>query len=188
MEIKEALSLARTSVEEADLPEHWQQRAFGEVLRYLLSGSRSGGVGPATRSEPAPVMVPSTAPALARLAIRFGVPEAALADVLDIEDDEITLHVASTKISAMKSKATREIALLAVAARQGAGLDDSWTDVAHVRDALHQYNRYDASNFSKYLRETDDVFNLKGKPVQLRLTRPGWEAATELVKALVGAG
>ena len=132
--------------------------------------------------------VPGAGPGLSRLATRFGIPEEALADILDVEDDSVTLHVASTKVSATKSRATREVALLIVAARQGAGIDESWTDVAHVRDALHHYNRYDTGNFSKYLKDTDDVFNFRGKPVQLRLTRPGWEAAIELVKTLAGSG
>lgn len=186
MEIKEALSRARASVEEADLPEPWRASAFSEVLRHLLRDS------PAARTAapdvPARGSGSETSPGLARLAARLGVPDSALADIFDIDDGIVTLHVTSAKISAVKSKATREIALLMVVARQGAGLDESWTDVAHVRDALAQYNRYDASNFSKYLRETDDVFNFKGRPVQLRLTRPGWEAATELVKTLTPLG
>jgi diaminopimelate decarboxylase len=188
VEIKEALTLARASVEEADLPEPWQGRAFGEVLRHLLGGNAPAPAQAAARTEPIEATSPGASSGLARLAVRFGVSAAGLADVLDVEDDGVMLHVASAKISATKSKATREVALLIVAARQGAGIDESWTDVGHIRDALQSYNRYDASNFSKYLRDTEDVFNFRGKPVQLRLTRPGWEAAIELVRTLTGSG
>jgi transposase-like protein len=186
MEIKEALSRARSSVEEADLPEPWRASAFSEVLRHLLRDSAM----PGNMAVEVPTRVPRSeaGQGLARLADRLGVPDSTLADIFDVEEDVVTLHVASSKISSVKSKATREIALLTVVARQGAGLDESWTDVSHVRDALNQYNRYDTSNFSKYLRDTDDVFNFKGRPVQLRLTRPGWEAATELVKTLMPLG
>ena len=188
MEIKDVLATARLAVEEAGLPEQWQERAFAEV-REASSARRPAGPAPPTAVPRPGATAPGLGAAgLSHRAARLGVSEGALADVFAIEDDNVSLHVASAKPPTTKSKATREIGLLVVVARQGAGLDDSWTDVAHVREALAQYNRYDASNFSKYLRHTGDVFNLRGKPVQhLRLTRPGWEAATELVKTLTGS-
>jgi hypothetical protein len=186
MEIKEALSAARLVVEEAGLPETWQERAFAEVLRSLLGSQVMSEVAAAVPTKAVPA---SGSAGLGHLATRLGVSESALADIFVVEEDGVSLYVSSGKLAATKSKATREIALLVAAARQGAGIDDSWTDVAHVRDSLTQYNRYDPSNFSKYLRDTSDVFNLRGKPVQqLRLTRPGWEAAVELVKNLTGTG
>jgi hypothetical protein len=188
MEIRDALALARSAVEEADIPEQWRERAFGEVLRRLLAGDPPTTSRPAGHATEAGAGIVAAGSGLARLAARLAVPENALADVFAVEDDNVTLHVASGKISATKSKATREIALLITVARQGADIDESWTDLSHVRDALSQYSRYDISNFSKYLRDTGDVFNFRGKPVQqLRLTRPGWEAAAELVKTLTGS-
>jgi hypothetical protein len=188
VEIKDALLAARASVEDADLPEPWQGRAFSEILRHLLNDPSPVPAIRVAPGQPAAVTVAGAGPGLTRLAARFDVAEEVLADILDVEDDGVALHVASAKISAVKSKATREVALLIVAARQGAGMDESWTDVVHVREALTNYNRYDQGNFSKYLKETGDVFNFRGKPVQLRLTRPGWEAAIDLVKALAGPG
>jgi hypothetical protein len=188
MKIKEALSLAWAEVEEAELPEHVRERAFGEVVRHLLSADSSPAGQAMPRTEAAGTEPAAVTAGLARLATRLGVPEGALADVLAIENDNVTLHVTTAKISATKSKATKEIALLVTVARQGAGLDESWTDVSHVREELTHYGRYDQSNFSKYLAATGDVFNIRGKPAQLRLTRPGWEAATDLVRSLTGAG
>jgi hypothetical protein len=185
MEPKEALSLARHLVEDAGLPASWQERAYGEVLRSLLGAGRATTDEQPTRSQPSETHSPQES-ALGRLATRLGVSESALADVFAIDGVDVSLHVASAKLSTTKSKATREIALLIAVARQGTGIDDAWTDVSHIRDALMQYSRYDMSNFSRHLRDIDDVFNLRGKPVQqLRLTRPGWEAATELVKTVV---
>jgi transposase-like protein len=184
MEIMDALALTRRSVEDADLPEPWGEIAFREILHSLL---RSQAPDDAMDSRTLRTGLPASeaGSSLARLAARMGVAEDALADVFGVEDDAVTLHVASGRIPATKSRATREVALLTVAARQGAGIDESWTDIDYIRDTLSQYNRYDMSNFSKYLRDTGDVFNFKGKPVQhLRLTRQGWEAATELIRAL----
>ena len=185
MDPKEALSLARQLVDEAGLPASWQERAYGEVLRNLLDTGRVATNERPTRTRADETRSPQES-TLGRLATRLGVSESALADAFAIDGAEVTLHVASAKLSTTKSKATREIALLIAVARQGAGIDDAWTDVSYIRDALTQYSRYDMSNFSRHLRDIDDVFNLRGKPVQqLRLTRPGWEAATELVKAIV---
>jgi hypothetical protein len=189
MEMKEALTLARTLVEEAELPEHWQEPAFLEVFRRLLDeGSPRGAQAqPVAREAGTGASTADARSGLAHLAARVGVPESALADVFAIEGDSVALYVPSSKISTTKSKAAREVALLIAAARQSTGIDESWTDVSHVRDALTQYGRYDMSNFSKYLRDTGDVFNFRGRPLQLRLTRPGWEAAADLVKALTGS-
>jgi hypothetical protein len=186
-EITQALTLAHEAVLKVELPEEWREPWGREVLRRLLA---EGQPLPSPLGELVQATaVPSAADSrLGRLAVRVGVPESALADVFDVEGDDVALHVPSARIAAAKSRATREIALLIAAARQGAGIDESsWTDISHVRDALIQYNRYDQSNFAKYVRDTDDVFNLRGKPVQhLRLTRPGWEAAEAMIKSLAG--
>jgi hypothetical protein len=185
-EITQALTLAQEAVLKVKLPEEWREPWGREVLRRLLA---EGQPRPSQLDElvPAVAVPPAADSGLGRLAARVGVPESALADVFAVEGDDVALHVPTARISAAKSRATREIALLIVAARQGAGNDESWTDISHVRDALAQYNRYDQSNFAKYIRDTDDVFNLRGKPVQnLRLTRPGWEAAEAMIKSLAG--
>jgi hypothetical protein len=180
MEIQEALTRTQAELKEAGVPESLHGSWGRAVLEHLLASGQAQAPRPAAEAS-------ATASGLGRLANRFAVPEAALADIFAVTDEDVTLHVASAKIAPAKSRATKEIALLIVAARLGAGIDDSLTDVAHVRDALAHYNRYDQSNFAKYLRLADDVFNLRGKPVQyLRLTQPGWEAASDLIKSLTG--
>jgi hypothetical protein len=197
-QIKNAVDLAWASVEAAELPDgignQYHLTIFTEVLRRTLDGDQvpaahAGGQQVQAAGRQATPATPADADTgLSRLAARLFVAENALADVFAVEGGNVMLHVASTRIATTKSRATREIALLVTAARQGADIDESWTDVSHIRDALAQYNRYDISNFSRYLRETGDVFNFRGKPIQqLRLTRPGWEAATQLVKTLTGS-
>jgi hypothetical protein len=184
MELSEAIKKAQQAVTDADLPEGLRAIAFQEVLRYCLSGAylNTASPGPTHGVAASPA---ETQDRMARLAAKTGVSGSALADLFDV-DGEVTLHVASSRIDSTKSKATREVALLVTAARQGSGIDDSWTPTSRIRDALQQYNRYDPNNFSSYLRKAGDFFNFKGKgsTQETRLTKPGWEAATELIRSL----
>jgi hypothetical protein len=186
MDVSEALSKAIDAIEHADppLPRDLRGPALGEVLRHLLAS-------PSTAL--AKMEEPYTTPAgagLARLAAKIKLPEEALADIFDIDNEDAKLHVASSRIPTLKSRATRDVALLIVAARQGAGLDEAWTPVTPVREALTHYNRYDVSNFSSNLRACGDVFNIRGRgpSTELRLTQPGWEAATTLIRTMAGTG
>jgi hypothetical protein len=187
MDVSEALNEAINAIQQADppLPNDLRAPAFGEVLRHLLS---SPSTAVARREEP---LTPSGGgTGLARLAAKIKVPEEALADIFDIDNEDAKLHVASSRIPQLKSRATRDVALLIVAARQGAGLDDGWTPVTPVREALTHYNRYDVSNFSSNLRACGDVFNIRGRgpSTELRLTQPGWEAASTLIRSMAGTG
>jgi hypothetical protein len=186
MDISHAIKTAQGAVVDAGLPAELQQVAFGEVLRHLLN-DRPQPIAPGAMQQDFADGLPE-ASGLARLAARVKVSETALADVFEINGDNVSLHVASTRIDSARSRATREIALLIAAARQASGADDSWTAVSHVRDALQQYNRYDTSNFSTYLRGAADAFNFRGKgtSLEIRLTKPGWEMAATLIVSLVG--
>jgi hypothetical protein len=187
MDIDEALQTARTAVLEMDpaLPVELTETAFREVLRHLLSRTSA----PAPGKPGAPRTEPTTDTPLHRLAARLRIDPDALADVFDFDGGEARLHVPSSRISATKSQATRDIALLIAAARQGSGLDESWTSSNPIREALANYNRYDQSNFSANLRAAGDVLNIRGKAsaTEVRLTQPGWEAATTLIRALTGS-
>lgn len=196
MEVTDSLARARDAIKGADLPESWQVPAFIEVLRHLVagagangnpgggaSGTPQGGVA----ANPGAVDGNGQSPA-ARLAARVKVSEASLLDVFDFSEEGVSLHVASSRIPASKSKATQDVALLIVAARQGSGIDSGWTSAEHVRAALQHYNKYDQSNFSANLKGADNAFNSKGKgpSLELRLTQPGWETATELIRRVAG--
>lgn len=185
MEIGLAIKTAHDAVAGADLPPGLQEAAFGEVLRHLLRDSAQPSEAGVVHAGP----VADDAAGLARLSARVGVSEAGLADVFEISREYVSLHVASSRINSAKSRATREVALLVCAARQGSGVDDSWTAVGHVREALQQYNRYDTSNFATYLRGAGDAFNFRGKgtSLEMRLTKPGWEMVSTLIRSLIGA-
>jgi hypothetical protein len=189
VEIDAALSDARAAVDAASLPEEWQTAAFTEVLRHLLGGS--GGSAPFMPVHLPASPVPPTVGegnGVAKFAKRVGLDEAVLHDIYGFEGGGVSLHVASTKIAVSKKSATREIALLIVAARQGIGVDDGWTAVSHIREVLHNYNRFDSSNFATNIKAVSDAFNFRGKgaSVEIRLTQPGWEIASAFVREIAG--
>jgi hypothetical protein len=198
MQAEDGVNLSQTikevhqAVVDADIPPQMHNVAFAEALRYALNGT-SGTSGtshpglPPTSRRNVNEGGKDAASGAARLAAKVGVDEFSLADIFAIDDD-VTLHVASSKIDSVKTKATREIAMLIAAARQGSGVDEAWTAASHVRDALQQYNRFDPANFAAYLRKTGDIFNFRGKgaAVEVRLTKPGWEAAGSLIRSIAG--
>jgi hypothetical protein len=187
MELSEAIKTAHNAVVQADLPPNLQGVAFGQVLRHLLEeSSRPSGGYLSQRTGPTET---GDTTGLGRLAGRVGVSASALADLFEIGEGSASLHVASSRIASTKSQATREIALLIASARQGSGIDETWTAVEHVREALQHYKRYDTNNFSAYLKGIGDAFNFRGKgsSLEMRLTQPGWEMAIDLITLLAGA-
>jgi hypothetical protein len=185
-QLGDAIKTAHHAVMEADLPPELQEVAFAQVLRHVL---REASTPSGARPEQPVGLVPFVEGAgLSRLAARVGVSESALADLFEITEDSVSLHVASSRISSTKSRATREVALLITGARQGSGADEAWTAVEHVRETLQHYRRYDTNNFSSYLKGVTDAFNFRGRgsSMEVRLTQPGWEMAINLITSLAG--
>jgi hypothetical protein len=185
MGLVDSIKMAHNAVLEAELSPDLQGIAFGEVLRHVLAGPDQSGVkdlNEATHAAP-----PGEAGGLGLLASRVTTSSSALADLFDISEGSASLHVASGRIASTKSKATKEIALLVTAARQGGGVDETWTSVDHIREALQQYKKYDTNNFSAYLKATGNAFNFRGKgaSAEIRLTQAGWEMATNLIQSLL---
>jgi hypothetical protein len=186
MEPDLAIKTAYQAVAAASLPAELQPVAFAEILRHYLGGPAQVTVPDPERSGPQ--SSGDQARGLARLAARAQISEAALADVFEIDESHVSLHVANSRIASSKRRATADVALAIAAARQASGVDDGWTSVAHVREALERYGRYDSSNFSAYLRSATDSFNYRGKAtsLELRLTQHGWETALGLIRSMAG--
>jgi hypothetical protein len=124
---------------------------------------------------------------LDRVAARLRLDRAIVADVFDASDGTIEVIVAPRKLDATKARATKQLALLVVAARQAADLEE-WTDVDEVRRFAEDYKKYDSANFASAIKEMQDDFRFKqvGRKITVKLGRPGWDRAAELVRRLGG--
>ena len=124
---------------------------------------------------------------LDRVADRLHVDRAVVADVFDDSDGAIDVIVAPRKLDATKARATKQLALLVAAARQAADLEE-WTDVDEIRRLAEDYKKYDSANFASAIKEMQDDFRFKqvGRKITVKLGRPGWDRAAELVNKLAG--
>jgi hypothetical protein len=186
MGLVDSIKMAHNAVIEAELSPALQGIAFGEVLRHVLARPDMSDI--KDLGEATSTVLPGGANGLYLLASRVATSPSALADLFDISEGSASLHVAIGRIASTKSKATKEIALLVTAARLGSGVDETWTSVDHIREALQQYRKYDTNNFSAYLKATGNAFNFRGKgpAAEIRLTQAGWEMATNLIQSLLG--
>lgn len=172
------------AVDQADLPREAAIAAFGQVLQDMLA-EMPAAVG---EGRPDNLTIKDRGGPLDLLSERIGVSSVVLEDAVSVRDGEIELHFPSAAISSVKKNATRELTLLVTAVRLGAGVDDQWTPVVHIRAALQDYGRYDAANFAENLRAVEPLVNLRGKgaSAEVRLTRQGWEQAGALFRTLAG--
>jgi hypothetical protein len=124
---------------------------------------------------------------LDRVATRLRVDKAVVADVFDDSDGGIDVIVAPRKLDPAKARATKQLALLVVAARQAAELEE-WTDVDEIRRLAEDYKKYDSANFASAIKEMQDDFRFKrvGRKISVKLGRPGWERAAEMIRRLAG--
>lgn len=105
-------------------------------------------------------------------------------DLFDVGAAEPVLQMGSKRLSAQKSAATREIALLICSARTALGLD---TGTDHIREAADQHSRLDPPNFMKTLTAMEQIV-LRGSPKShnrlVRLRVIGVEEARQLAAKL----
>lgn len=123
-----------------------------------------------------------------RIGAALGLDRDIVEQVFSETDGEPILVVSSRKISQNKAQAAREIAQLIAAARQAAGLGE-WTSVRIIRAIVADYGRLDGGNFATSLQQLEDVAVLRGKGQQreIKVTRQGVEAVTDMVRVLAGA-
>lgn len=183
-EILDSLRAARETVDEAEIPDDLKEAAFSRAFDAFLGASvpsaEPGGelqsLGPSGESTTA----------LASIGRRLALDEATISDVYHLDDGEIAIGIAPSRFDRLKSAGTKQIALLLAAGRQATGVEE-WTPVGVVRDVTRDYGRFDPSNFAATIKGMGDVFNFRGRgrDIEVRVTRPGFERARELIRELL---
>lgn len=124
---------------------------------------------------------------LERLAKRFGIDPSALETVFDFDDDGAHLVISRSALHDTKATAMREVAILTVAARQGAQLEE-WTSINEVRQQCDERGVLDRSNFANEVGRLDGEgvrFRGSGVKRELKMNQAGFESAASLVRRIL---
>jgi hypothetical protein len=180
-------------VKQADLPEEFAVKAFDRLLATQLGAPDTPERRPAADTElrlaaiEAPGAERPASDQLGKAAARLGTTSDALGDLYDVDSGVPELVVSARKLEDRTAAAARQIAILVAAGRQAAGIEE-WTPVSVIRDTCTNYKRNDTSNFGTTIASLSDVFLFRGssRKREVKLSRPGWETAADVVKALLG--
>lgn len=183
-DVKNVLAAATKAVDDANVPQELRSLAFERAIDLLSRSSAPlpaalGGL-PSGTETGTPPSHPAESP-LNRVATRLRLQRDAVEAVYTDDGAEVEVSVPTDRLSAKKSTATREIALLVAAARQANG--EEYTPSEAIRTVAQDYDRFDGPNFASALNEMKGTFLATGTPRNrsFKLTKPGWKAATDLV-------
>jgi hypothetical protein len=170
------LRAAAGVVDQLDLPGHLEAAAFSAAATCLLRA-------PVADATQAAELAPGPDPVVDRVAARLGVSAESIDETLVIEGEDVRVVVSPRNLPDRKARATRWVALVTAAARQAAGVDAGWTDVAVVREQCREIGVLDPANFSTEVAAMGDVFAMKGagRNRQLKVTSRGFEEAGRLL-------
>jgi hypothetical protein len=104
--------------------------------------------------------------------------------VVHEHDQEIELFVAKSRLSSSAKGATRELALVLGAVRQGLGWEGA-TPLDVVRNELKRYGRYSPGHFKEYMGAMHDVLSPQPDDTY-RLLPDAWEVFPKLLPRLLG--
>ncbi|MDI3340091.1 MAG: hypothetical protein QJR03_06120 [Sphaerobacter sp.] len=191
MKPSQILAQALQEVEEAGIQDDLRPVAFAKAVDLLCGALRSnvpqGRPESRSQSETAGPLT-ANGSAIVRIAERLKLDMGVVSQVYDCEGDSLRVIVPSGRLGSTVAQATRELALLVAAGRQAGGYDPEWTSVAEIRAVCEEYGKYDSANFASIIKGMDNCFLMKDKGIQrkVKLSRPGWEAAADLVAKMAG--
>jgi hypothetical protein len=190
MEVREVLVQALVEVDEANVPAELRSVAFGKAVDLLVAraGESTEPLQPFHQTRMGNGQVTGDAAPLGKVAARLKLDKELVQDIFDYDEDGVRVIVSPRKLDKGLGPGTKQLALLVVAGRQAAGDDEGWTSVEAIRKVCEEYNKLDSPNFAAHIKAMKNEFTLRGtaQKREVKLTRPGWEAARELVEKLAG--
>lgn len=192
---REVLVATLEDVKQTETPDDLRVIAFSKLFDLhsgsgalgspplIGSGATGGNRGAATNTPPPPEDL------ITAIAARAGTDRDTVAEVFDERNGELELIIGAGKLPAQVAAGTKEIALLVVGGRQAAGVEE-WTALDVVREVCADFKKLDSGNFSKTIRSMTDEFNVRkesDRKTVVRVSRPGWDAFSALIKRLAGA-
>jgi hypothetical protein len=124
---------------------------------------------------------------VAQLSERLRVTGHEASEIFEVDDGEVQLIFAPSRLPRQKAAAMRIVALLTAAARQATGIDEGWTPVEVIRERCREYGVLDSANFASEISHMADVFGFKGsgRNRQVRVNLRGFELAGDRVRDLI---
>jgi hypothetical protein len=190
-EIEEILKATLTTLESARVPEELRPIAFERTFDALLAsldGEAATALGTTMGALAETTPEPLENPSLERIASRLGLDVDLVREIYHSDGEELGLAVAPSSFDSRKAVGAVQIALLVAAGRQAGGWEE-WTPVGFIRDVCRDYGRLDSANFATTIKRMADIFSFRGRgrQVEVRVTRPGYERAAALAREMRGA-
>lgn len=169
------------AVKAAELPTEVQGVALGKAVD-LITGVRTAAQREVRKEE----VLADPGDLLGKIEAKFRVNRELIEDTFEVEDGSLNLTIARTKLEALKTKGTKQIALLLAAGRQAAGLDDT-TETKVIRTVAEEYGKLDPPNFASTIAEMTDSFIISGTRADktMKARRGTFEEAGRLITALL---
>lgn len=191
-EIKTMMMEVVKALDEAGVPDDLRVTAFEKAFDAMMGPTVNASEAPDRTLDQRPGDGSGNAettngPSLAAIARRLGLDPELVGEIYYVEGDALGLAIASSKLHPKKAAATQQIALLVAAGRQAGGWDE-WTPVGRIREVARDYGRFDVANFAGTIKRMGEAFSFRGRgrDVEVRLTRPGYEQAATLARELSG--
>jgi hypothetical protein len=187
MDAEDVVRNALQVMKDADVPERLEAAALPALIE-LLGRQQQAGPTPTTALvpyQPEGGLAVSNGHLLERLAGKLALPVDVVEGVYTSDGSTVEISVHPGRLPRSRSTGTKALALLITAMRQAAG-DEEFTSVNEIRRIAQEYDRYDGPNFASAINEMRGSFLVKGtaRQRQLKLTRPGWQQAADLVREL----